>query len=40
MHVGAVSAELGLGGWPSLGESLGVARELSLAAYDAAARCT
>jgi dihydroorotase len=30
MHMGAVSAELGLGGWPSLGESLGVARELSL----------
>ncbi len=32
MHMGAVSAELGLGGWPSLGESLGVSRELSLAA--------
>jgi dihydroorotase len=32
MHMGAVSAELGLGGWPSLGETLGVARELSLAA--------
>src|SRR5262249_60159164 len=31
MHMGAVSAELGLGGWPSLGESLGVDRELSLA---------
>jgi dihydroorotase len=31
MHMGAVSAELGLGGYPSLGESLGVARELSLA---------
>ena len=31
MHLGQVSAELGLGGWPSLGESLGVARELSLA---------
>jgi dihydroorotase len=31
MHLGTVSAELGLGGWPSLGESLGVARELSLA---------
>ena len=30
MHMGAVSAELGLGGWPSLGESLCVARELSL----------
>jgi dihydroorotase len=32
MHMGTVSAELGLGGWPSLGESLCVARELSLAA--------
>ena len=32
MHMGVVSAELGLGGWPSLGESLGVSRELSLAA--------
>jgi dihydroorotase len=31
MHMGKVSAELGLGGWPSLGESLCVARELSLA---------
>ena len=31
LHMGAVSAELGLGGWPSLGESLGVSRELSLA---------
>jgi dihydroorotase len=30
MHMGTVSAELGLGGWPSLGESLCVARELSL----------
>src|SRR5262245_46357716 len=32
MHMGTVSAELGLGGWPSLGGSLGVARELSRAA--------
>jgi dihydroorotase len=32
MHMGVVSAQLGLGGWPSLGESLGVSRELSLAA--------
>jgi dihydroorotase len=32
MHMGAVSAELGLGGWPSLGESLCVSRDLSLAA--------
>jgi dihydroorotase len=31
MHMGVVSAELGLCGWPSLGESLCVARELSLA---------
>ena len=30
MHMGAVSAELGLGGWPSLGESLCVGRELAL----------
>src|SRR6478736_374758 len=30
MHMGTVSAELGLSGWPSLGESLCVARELSL----------
>jgi dihydroorotase len=30
MHMGVVSAELGLAGWPSLGESLCVARELSL----------
>jgi dihydroorotase len=31
MHMGAVSAELGLGGWPSVGESVGVGRELALA---------
>jgi dihydroorotase len=31
-HAGAVAAELGLGGWPSLGESLMVARDLDLAA--------
>ena len=30
-HAGAVAAELGLGGWPSLGESLMVARDLDLA---------
>jgi dihydroorotase len=30
-HEGRVSAELGLGGWPSLGESLMVARDLALA---------
>ena len=32
VHAGAVSAELGLGGWPALGESLSVARDLALAA--------
>jgi len=32
MHLGAVSAELGLGGWPAVGESVGVGRELQLAA--------
>lgn len=31
-HAGTVAAELGLGGWPSLGESLMVARDLELAA--------
>jgi dihydroorotase len=31
-HAGAVATELGLGGWPSLGESLCVARDLALAA--------
>jgi dihydroorotase len=30
-HAGAVAAELGLGGWPSLGESLMVSRDLDLA---------
>ncbi len=30
-HAGPVAAELGLGGWPSLGESLMVARDLDLA---------
>jgi dihydroorotase len=30
-HAGAVAAELGLAGWPSLGESLMVARDLDLA---------
>lgn len=32
MHAGAVSAELGLGGWPSVGESVAVGRDLALAA--------
>ena len=31
-HAGRISAELGLGGWPSLGESLMVSRDLDLAA--------
>ncbi|HET7129425.1 MAG TPA: dihydroorotase [Gaiellaceae bacterium] len=31
-HAGAVASELGLGGWPSLGESLMVARDIDLAA--------
>ena len=30
-HAGSVAAELGLGGWPSLGESLMVARDIDLA---------
>jgi dihydroorotase len=30
-HAGVVAAELGLGGWPSLGESLMVARDVDLA---------
>jgi dihydroorotase len=34
MHEGAVSAELGLGGWPSIAESVMVERDLSLAAYE------
>ena len=31
-HAGTVAAELGIGGWPSLGESLMVARDVDLAA--------
>jgi dihydroorotase len=34
MHEGAVSAELGFEGYPSVAESLMVARDLSLAAYE------
>ena len=34
MHEGTVSAELGFGGYPSLGESLMVERDLALAAYE------
>ena len=34
MHEGAVSAELGLAGWPSVAESLMVERDLSLAGYE------
>jgi dihydroorotase len=36
MHEGAVSAELGLGGWPSVAESALAARDLRLARYEAA----
>jgi dihydroorotase len=31
-HAGAIASELGIGGWPSLGESLMVARDVDLAA--------
>jgi len=34
MHEGVVSAELGFGGWPSVGESVMVERDLSIAAYE------
>jgi dihydroorotase len=34
MHEGVISAELGLGGWPSVGESVMVERDLSIAAYE------
>lgn len=34
VHEGAVSAELGFGGYPSVGESLMVERDLALAAYE------
>ena len=34
MHEGAVSAELGFTGWPSVAESVMVERDLSLAAYE------
>ena len=34
MHEGAVSAELGLAGWPSIAESAMVGRDLALAAYE------
>jgi dihydroorotase len=34
MHEGAVSAELGLAGWPSVAESLMIERDCSLAAYE------
>ncbi|HET8743443.1 MAG TPA: dihydroorotase [Gaiella sp.] len=34
MHEGAVSAELGLGGWPPVAETTMVERDLSLAAYE------
>ncbi len=34
MHEGAVSAELGFSGWPSVAESVMVERDLALAAYE------
>ncbi|MFT3862666.1 MAG: dihydroorotase [Solirubrobacterales bacterium] len=34
MHEGAVSAALGLGGWPSVAESTMIARDAALAAYE------
>ena len=34
MHEGAVSAELGLSGWPSVAESAMVERDVALAAYE------
>ena len=34
MHEGAVSAELGFAGYPSVGESVMVERDLSLAAFE------
>jgi dihydroorotase len=34
VHEGAVSAELGFGGWPSIGESVMVARDIRIAAYE------
>ena len=37
MHEGAVSAELGFTGYPSVAESLMVERDLSLAAYESRA---
>src|SRR3954469_11461937 len=36
VHEGAVSAELGFGGYPSVAESLMVERDLALAAYERA----
>ena len=33
-HEGAVAAELGFGGWPSIGESTMVARDVRIAAYE------
>ena len=34
MHEGAVSAELGLAGWPSVAESVMIERDCALAAYE------
>jgi dihydroorotase len=34
MHEGAVSAELGVGGWPSIAESVMVGRDLAIAGFE------
>jgi dihydroorotase len=34
MHEGSVSAELGMGGWPAIAESVMVGRDLAIAAYE------
>jgi dihydroorotase len=36
MHEGAVSAELGLHGWPSIGESVMIGRDVQIARYEGA----
>ena len=40
MHEGVVSAELGIGGWPSIAESVMVERDLALAALREPDRST
>ena len=39
MHEGAVSAELGLHGYPGIGESVMVARDLQIARFEGAPAC-